>query len=145
MTYKQIIDQFFAVCQSHKMINTWGYGNLSDIVAPYNRDNIDYPYAFLNPQGHTLGRGNIVYRFNLIMQELTTDTDAEIIQGQSDCLQYIKDIVAHYYLTLEDYDVNVNVSVTPFKERFDDTVCGMTAVLEFELPDVLNDCITPYE
>ena len=77
MTYKQIIDQFFSVCQQHKMINTWGYGNLSDIVAPYNRDNIDYPYAFLNPQSHTLGRGNVVFRFNLIMQEVTSDRDWE--------------------------------------------------------------------
>lgn len=144
MTYKQIIDQFFAVCASHKIINSWGYGSLSDIVDPYNRQVTDYPYAFLNPSNHTLARGVVTYRFNLIMQELTADTDDGVIQGQSDCLQYIKDILAHYYYSLDQYDFQLNVQLTPFKERFDDVVCGMTATIELQLPDILDDCIAPF-
>jgi len=145
MTYKQIIDEFFTICRDHKMINTWGYGDLSDIVDPYNREESDYPYAFLNPTSHQLQKGSLTVRFNLIMQELTADTDDGVIQGQSDALQYIKDILAHYYYTLESYDFNLNVTLTPFKERFDDVVCGMTANIELELRDYLDDCITPFE
>ncbi len=144
MTYKQIIDEFFNICKDHKMINSWGYGAISDIVSPYNRDDSDYPYAFLNPTSHQLERGRLTVRFNLIMQELTADTDDGVIQGQSDCLQYIKDILAHYYFTLDKYDFTLNVTLTPFKERFDDVVCGMTANIELQLPDVLDDCIAPF-
>ena len=41
-------------------------------------------------------------------------------------------------------DLTLNVSLTPFKERFQDTVAGMTATLEIEIPNRLNECIAPF-
>lgn len=145
MTYKKIIEDFFQLCEDHKMIQTWGYGQLSDLVDPYNQEDLDYPYAFIIPQTHSLRKGEIRYNFQLIMQELVQGGQREVIQAQSDALQYIKDLLAHYYYTLEDYDFNLNVSVTPFREKYDDQVAGMTAQIELIVKDILDDCITPYE
>jgi hypothetical protein len=44
----------------------------------------------------------------------------------------------------DQVDLTLNVALTPFKERFQDTLAGMTATLEFEVPNAINDCITPY-
>ena len=145
MTYLQIIQDFFQLCADHKMIQTWGYGQLSDLVDPYNQEAQDYPYAFLVPESHVLQTGEIRYRFQLIMQELVQGGQLEVIQAQSDALQYIQDLLAHYYYTLTQYDFNLNVSVTPFREKYDDQVAGMTAQIELIVKNTLNDCITPYE
>ena len=43
----------------------------------------------------------------------------------------------------KDFDLTLNVNLTPFKERFQDTLAGMTATLEIEIPFALNNCIAP--
>ena len=64
---------------------------------------------------------------------------------QSECQQYIDDILAELRFGYTDQiDLTLNVSLTPFKERFQDTVAGMTATLEIIVPSPLNDCIAPY-
>jgi len=92
-----------------------------------------------------LQTGEIRYRFQLIMQELVQGGQLEVIQAQSDALQYIQDLLAHYYYTLTQYDFDLNVNVTPFREKYDDQVAGMTAQIELIVKNTLNDCITPYE
>mgnify|MGYP000285179582 CR=1 FL=1 len=145
MTYEQIIRDFFQVCEAHKMIQTWGYGQLTDLVDPYNQEAQDYPYAFLIPQSHLIAEHSMQYNFQLIMQELVMGGQSEVIRAQSDALLYIKDILAHFYYHLEGYDFDLNVQVTPFREKYDDSVAGMTANIQFIVRDALDDCIAPYE
>jgi len=161
MTYQDVLNDLIELLDKHKMIQTVGYGNLSDLVDPLKRDpkvnqtgadrkpekiyGIDYPYAFINPTNHTLAKNASTYRFNLIMMEQCSDDIDEVIQAQSECHQYIKDVLAHlYYHYGEKYDFNLNSSVTPFKEKYNDTVSGMTASIELEIRDALDDCITPF-
>jgi hypothetical protein len=157
MTYQDVVNDLIELLDKHKMINSWGYGNLSDLTAPFKRDvkttsrtyddyGIDYPYAFLNPTNHTLSKNASTYRFNLIMMEMCTDDPNEVIQAQSECHQYIKDVLAHlYYHYGEKYDFTLNSTITPFKEKYNDTVSGMTAALEVVIRDPLDDCIAPFQ
>jgi hypothetical protein len=80
-----------------------------------------------------------------VAQEDPTNGFADYLKVQSDCQQYIDDILANlrFAKPYEQFDLTLNVNLTPFKERFQDTVAGMTATLEMELPLALNDCITP--
>jgi hypothetical protein len=80
-----------------------------------------------------------------VAQEDPTNGFADYLKVQSDCQQYIDDILANlrFAKPYQDFDLTLNVNLTPFKERFQDTVAGMTATLEMELPLALNDCITP--
>lgn len=162
MTYQDVLGDLIDLLNKHKMIQTVGYGNLSDLVEPLKKDprvnlegadrlpekvyTIDYPYAFINPTNHTLAKNASTYRFNLIMMEQCTDDTMEVIQAQSECHQYIKDVLAHlYYHYGEKYDFNLNSNITPFKEKYNDTVSGMTAQIEVIIRDPLDDCITPFE
>lgn len=145
MTYEKVIQDFFTICENHKMIQTWGYGQLTDLVDPYNQEGQDYPYAFLVPQTHVLLEHSTQYNFQLIMQELVMGGQSEVIRAQSDALLYIKDILAHFYYHLDGYDFTLNFQVTPFREKYDDSVAGMTATIQLVVRDLLDDCITPYE
>jgi len=144
MTYKNVLDDFFAIISNHKMIKTAGYGPLSEIKVPRGQYDTNYPYAFLQPTNHSLGKGQMTYRFNLIMMELPKDDIDSVIKAQSQCLEYVKDILGHFYYHLSDYDFNLNVSVIPFKEKYDDVVSGVTATIELTVKDGLNDCIAPF-
>src|SRR6056297_1909459 len=130
MTYEEVLSDLIDLLNRHHMIQTVGYGNLSDLVEPLKREpavnqegsdrlpnkiyGIDYPYAFINPTNHTLAKNASTYRFNLIMMEQCTDETMEVIQAQSECHQYIKDVLGHLYYNYDNkYDFNLNSSITP--------------------------------
>mgnify|MGYP000161775755 CR=1 FL=1 len=149
MTYKELVDSIGATVNRHYILQDFGYGALTDIKTVDEGTRVNYPYAFLNPTQSTRTGQTVTYRFNLIVmdvaQEDPTNGFADYLKVQSDCQQYIDDILANLRFSkpYQDFDLTLNVNLTPFKERFQDTVAGMTATLEMELPLALNDCITP--
>ena len=150
MTYKELVDSIGAVVAQHYILQDFGYGALTDIKTVDEGTRVNYPYAFLNPTQSTRTGQTITYRFNLIVmdvaQEDPTNGFANYLKVQSDCQQYIDDILANlrFSTPLKDFDLTLNVNLTPFKERFQDTLAGMTATLEIEIPLPINNCITPY-
>jgi len=149
MTYKELVDSIKATVDRHYILQDFGYGALTDIKTVDEGTRVNYPYAFLNPTQSTRTGQTVTYRFNLIVmdvaQEDPTNGFANYLGVQSACQQYIDDILANLRFSkpYEDFDLTLNVNLTPFKERFQDTLAGMTASLEIELPLALNDCITP--
>ncbi len=150
MTYKELVDSIGAVVAQHEILQDFGYGALTDIKTVDNGTRVNYPYAFLNPTQSTRTGQAITYRFNLVVmdvaQEDPTNGFANYLSVQSACQQYIDDILAYlrFSTPLKDFDLTLNVNLTPFKERFQDTLAGMTATLEIEIPLPINNCITPY-
>lgn len=150
MTYKELVDSIGAVVNDHLILKDFGYGALTDIKTVDDGTRVNYPYAFLNPTQSSRTGQSITYRFNLIVmdvvQEDPTNGYANYLKVQSACQQYIDDILANlrFKTPLNGFDLTLNVNLTPFKERFQDTVAGMTATLEIELPLPINNCITPY-
>ena len=149
MTYKEIVDKIGQVCTDHFIIQDFGYGALTDIktVNDDGTQRVNYPYVFLNPTQSARTGQSITYRFNLIAMDVCEEEQgySNWLEVQSACQQYISDILAQlrFGQPLLKADLSLNVNLTPFKERFQDTVAGMTATLEIEVPDSLNDCIVP--
>lgn len=156
MTYNQLIEFFKEFARDHSQIETFGYGSISDIEVPVNpttgvATSRDYPYIFFNPTNYTLAKSSITYRFNVIVMELTTEQTItgfsgldSVITAQSNSLQILMDFLA-YLQYKPDFkgDVIRSTSITPFKERFQDTVAGVTGVVEFQLPLPISFCDTP--
>lgn len=153
MTYKEIVDTLRDIAQRHHMIYDFGYGELSDIKTKSqdtkggDAENTDYPYLFVNPTPHQRTEGQIAYRFNLILMDMAVNdtTNSNILKIQSECQQYLDDILAELKYTYVGFDIDLNVTLTPFKERFQDTVAGMTASIELLVPVPLNSCIAPIQ
>ena len=141
MTYKEIVDNIKGIVERHHILEDFGYGQISDIKTGGDDGEANYPYAFLNPQTHTRSERAINYRFNLIVMDMYLEDD--FLSAQSQCQQYIDDILAEMKYGTQIYDIAINATLTPFKERFQDVVGGMTATIDIEVPQKLNLCIAP--
>ena len=157
-----IIREFgYGAISDLKTLNTEANANVFD-DSEYAESQTLYPYVFLNPTQSTRTSQMISYRFNMIVMDTVLDNGLELLpnpedidqrdppygqtlQVQSDCAQYVDDIIAALrFGTDMQMDVQLSVNLTPFKERFADTVAGMTATIEVEVTKPINKCIAPY-
>ena len=151
MTYSELVNSIKDVVDRHLILRDFGYGALTDIKTVDEGQRTNYPYAFLNPTQSTRTGQTVTYRFNLIVmdiaQEDPTNGFVDYLEVQSNCQQYIDDILANlrFAKPYKDFDLTLNVNLTPFKERFQDTVAGMTATIEIEVAQPLNLCIAPIQ
>lgn len=161
-TSHDIIREFgYGAISDLKTLNAEANANVYDDSA-YAESQTLYPYVFLNPTQSTRSSQAITYRFNMIVMDTVLDNGLELLpnpedidqrdppygqtlQVQSDCAQYVDDIIAALrFGTDMQMDVQLSVNLTPFKERFADTVAGMTATIEVEVTKPINKCIAPY-
>jgi len=160
MTYKQIINRIRTVAQQHLMIKDFGYGELSDIKtqAQFGADGsidpnsqADYPYMFLLPGAAVRNEPVMNYSFSMIMMDMARSEEGDVYDNyltiQSQCQQYIDDVLANLYYGYRDQPevTLVGITYTPFKEKYQDEVAGMTANFTIQVPAGLNDCIAPIQ
>lgn len=129
-------------------------------------EDIAYPYMFLNPAQHSRSNASVTYTFNIIMMDMawqeipheegfvnqSVQRYTNEAQIQSQCQQYIDDIIGYLYfqdsgrepsLPGRSWDISMDVTYTPFVERFQDSVAGMTAQVKITVPQAINNCIAP--
>ena len=156
MSYYELIEAFRQFAAQHKQIKCFGYGNISDIEVPVDAVTgqpvqRDYPYFFVNPTNHTYTQSMLTFRFNIIAMELVTEVTPtgfsglnSTIKAQSDALLILNDFLAWLEYTDQiDTELVKNSSFTPFQERFQDNLAGMTATVEIQVPNRLNLCDAP--
>lgn len=144
MTYKQLIDTLTTILEDHKLINQWGYGNLSDIETP-ETGAPNYPYVFINPVQVLIQSYGFDVTLNLITMDQPLDGVAAEIDAASRTLGLIQDVIARFKQTTlyAETDVILSVTCTPFKERFKDSVIGNTATITFQIEEPLDVCYDP--
>jgi len=158
MTYKEIINRFRTITDNHLMLQDFGYGDLSDLkyVSQLGTDEerVGYPYLYLLPSSSTRNGVVMNYSFNMIVMDMArpedganTDEFDNYITIQSQCQQYIDDVLAQlYYFYKDQPEIQLTgITHTPFKEKYQDVVAGMTATITIAVPTPLNECIAPYE
>ena len=155
MRYFDVVKAIQSACEEHPFIQSYGYGYISNIETPMISGDRRYPYVFVNPTSHQLTQGKLNYRFNMIVMDLAGEdyqdskvqihSEDLVLKAQSDCLLYINDILANLRFGDVLTDVVLNVAVTPFEERFDDTVAGMTATIDIVVPNLLDKCDSPIQ
>lgn len=153
MTYKDIINRFRQVTQNHLMLQDFGYGQLSDLKTQSQlgpeEQGVDYPYLFLLPGTHQRQGPVMNYQFNMIVMDMARGEEGDqydnYITIQSQCQQYIDDVLANLYYYYQDQpEIQLSgISYTPFKEKYQDELAGMTATITIQVPTPLNDCIAP--
>ena len=148
MKYLDLVNLVKGLIDEHDFIETYGYGDISDISFPDSEDAPDYVYAFLNPAGQSIAERQFSATFNLIVMEQVNEGDDSEVEGQSLCIAIIQDILAQLYKRTEDgyelVDVSFPVSIEVFKERFQDDVVGATATVTINYGKALDGCNNPY-
>jgi hypothetical protein len=145
MTYEQLLSRLETIITAHKFIREYGYGDISDIAVPEDRERPDYPYAFINPVNVSVSERQFSATFNLIMMTQVLDSEDDEIFGQSNCMKYINDVLSQFVMTNNDPLISVSfpVNMTPFKERFQDDVVGATAQVTFSYGKAMSVCDSP--
>ena len=157
MTYKEIINRFRTITENHLMLQDFGYGDLSDLkyVSQLGTDEerVSYPYLYLLPSSSNRDGVVMNYSFNMIVMDMArpedgADTDKydNYVTIQSQCQQYIDDVLAQlYYFYKDQPEIELTgITYTPFKEKYQDVVAGMTATISIAVPTPLNECIAPF-
>ena len=158
MTYQEIVNRIQTIVNYHLQLADFGYGDLSDLKTRFENTSgdsavqADYPYLFLNPATHTRNLTTMTYNFNMLVMDMARGEVADqpynnILAIQSQCQQMIDDVIADLYYGFKDQPevMRTNMSYTPFNERFQDNVAGMTASLSIEVPTGLNLCVAPID
>ena len=144
MNYKTIIDTLKTTSNSHLMVETVGYGNLSDIEVPDNEEPPNYPYVFINPVSVAVNRNEFSVTVNLIGMTQVRDKEQNEIDGQDMMIAILTDIIARFGIdvsaTYPLIDIQFPFSVTPFKERFQDDVVGATVSLTINYGKAIEGC-----
>jgi len=153
MTYKDIINRIRTVVDAHLQLQDFGYGQLSDLKTQFQLSpqdqGVDYPYLFLLPQSHQRQGPVMNYSFNMIVMDMARGEEGDVYDNyitiQSQCQEYIDDVIANLYYYYKDQpDIELTgITYTPFKEKYQDELAGMTATITIQVPTPLNDCITP--
>ena len=158
MTYKEIINRFRTITDNHLMLQDFGYGDLSDLkyVSQLGtaEERVSYPYLYLLPASSNRTGPVMNYSFNMIIMDMArpedgADTDKydNYITIQSQCQQYIDDVLANLYYYYKDQpEIELTgITYTPFKEKYQDELAGMTATITIAVPTPLNECIAPFK
>ena len=158
MTYQDIVNRIQEITNNHKMLAGFGYGDLSDLKVRFENVSgddsvqVDYPLLFLNPGVHQRVGAKVIYNFNMIVMDMARgEVDDQpynnMLAIQTQCQQYIDDVIAYLYYGYKDNPevIYTGVSYTPFNERFQDVVSGMTATLKIEVAQPIDNCISPFE
>jgi hypothetical protein len=155
MTYKEIINRFRQVTSEHLMLKDFGYGQLSDLKTQSQlgpeEQGVDYPYLFLLPGTSNRTQSVMNYSFNMIVMDMARGEEGDqydnYISIQSQCQQYIDDVLARLYYYYKDQPeiTLTGITYTPFKEKYQDELAGMTASITIQVPTPLNECITPFQ
>jgi len=157
MKYKEIVDLIKDISEGHVLVETFGYGSISDINTPNESDTLInnrgplYPYVFLNPVSISQNERTATFSANLIVMTQTYDEGYvdyvrdEELKMQSEMIDILIDIISNINMNLTNPQVEfiTPFTITPFKERFSDSVVGGTANISITYPSPLDDCRTP--
>ena len=146
MNYIEVIDLIERTCINNYFVNQVGYGNLSDLNTPEDEEPPLYPYAFINPVSISHNGITGTLSVNLIVMTQAYDTTTDELMHQSNCTEYLLQVISHINMNLDNPDIEIITpfTITPFKERFSDDVVGATANISIVYPSLLNDCTPPY-
>lgn len=163
LNYKNIIDDFKKIADEHKQINSFGTGDIRQLI--YLTQELDgtdnsknnapiYPLMYVIPGTVSRDEQFINYAFNVIIADIMNaknyDTETDIM---SDTLQITEDILAQFKYSVtnaegyyeEKYDITLPASIAPFSEAYDDILAGWNLNLNIIIDNPLNRCIAPFK
>jgi hypothetical protein len=84
------------------------------------------------------------YRLLLVFADLLAEDKSNRLQLQSDQLQVAIDVISKLKLdNIYGFNINQNINIEFFQERFDDFTAGVSASIEIIDPTPLNLCQFP--
>ena len=142
MTLNQVQEALQTIAVNHKQINSFGEGELYDIVTS---GDINYPLMYVNLQDSQIGGRVETLTFNITLMDIVKGGRVNEDHVLSDMLEVAKDVLAQLNNPGYEWEFDIqNVTISPFTERFTDSVAGVNFNISLLLPFAFDRCSMPY-
>ena len=142
VNYKQILEDFIDIAASHKQLNSFGYGDLTQLTMDINtKVSPLYTRMYVIPNDTLLDQNQLTYNFQIIIADRLKDDYSNQRDVMNDTLEICKDIFTVLYLS--EYESEWNATVEPFLERFEDVLAGWTMNITLTQAYDYNRCNVP--
>jgi hypothetical protein len=151
--YKQIIQDLSGIAYHHPQINSFGYGDITQITMDIEtkREPV-YTKMYVVPGDTILNQNRIDYNFSIIILDRIEDDYSNQKDVMSDTLEICKDLFTILYQSYTSdfggfsvfYEPLWGPNVTPFLERFETILGGWTLNITIEQPFDYNYCVLPF-
>lgn len=142
ITYRDIIFAFKDFLTQHKGVNqvvdaqTWNYQALENI----------YPTVIIVPSVSSGTGSSVLLSFSIFFCDILIADGSNTRDVYSDMLEVVKDFISYFTGSLDlDWGITSDFTLTPFEERFDDTVAGWELDCTVEIPFSHSVCNLPIE
>lgn len=156
----QIDKIFLTFAQNHKQLNSYGFGDPSDIgnntlqlnwsagVLNGRESSPVYPLLWVSPQPSEINRHFVIWKLTIIICDQIKKDDTNQTEVLSDTQQIMQDCIANLqapafvpYFTIGN---EFSYTITPFtEEKFDDETAGWLCDIELRTVNVNDRCAIP--
>jgi hypothetical protein len=152
VNYKTIIQDLSGIAYYHNQINSFGYGDLTQITMDIEtKQEPLYTKMYVVPGSVQFAQNRLLYNFSIIILDQVNDDLSNQEEVMSDTLEICKDVFTILYQSYTanwggfsiDYTPLWGPNVTPFLERFETVLGGWTMNLTIEQPFDYNICVLP--
>lgn len=153
VNFKQIVQDLSGICYYHPQVNSFGFGDLSQITMD-NQTMVSpvYTKVYVVPGNVLLNQNVLQYNFSIIVCDRVEDDLSNQPDILSDCLEIAKDIFTILYQSYTseyggfslDYEPEFGPNCVPFLERFDTVLAGVTMNITVSQPFDYNECVLPF-
>jgi len=131
--YRSIIEKFEDFASQHPLIETFTWGQLSDV----GRDNekIKFPLLHAIPTPSNIENTYTDFNFQMLFMDMLDDTE----ENQLDILKFqhliLQDFLSYFQDATREYNFSIStpVSFQPFLDRLPTRVCGVDATITFRV------------
>jgi len=142
VNYKQVIEDLEDFANNHEQINSFGYGDLTQLTMDViTKEEPKYTRMYVIPGDTLLNQNELVYNFQIIVTDQLDSDYSNQKDVMSDTLEIMKDIMATFYLS--EYESLWPANVEPFLENYETILTGWIMNIQLSQPFDYNRCDLP--
>jgi len=142
VNYKQVIEDLEDFANNHEQINSFGYGDLTQLTMDViTKQEPKYTRMYVIPGDTLLNQNELVYNFQIIVTDQLNNDYSNQRDVMSDTLEIMKDIMATFYLS--EYESLWPAGVEPFLENYETILTGWVINIQLSQPFDYNRCDLP--
>ena len=152
LTYNQIIQELKDFATKHEQINSFGNGDLWEVIEHNQLADFNYPLLWVKDGATSSSNRLITWNFDVLCMGVVQKDEKDENDVKSDTSQILFDLVSYFEqkTNVSDYgskwtmvQIVKNGNMNSFTERFEDELTGWTMTVGFEIPNDYNNCDLP--
>lgn len=143
ITYHKIVDFMQSVQQASPRLQSFGHGDIVYFSQTLTGGTATYPYMFVTPMNVSYDENITVYTLNVIFGDIVNTDLSNEIDVVSDMSLEARNLLSQIWrgsLFNEIATVQLPTNATPFLERFNDHIGGVSLDLVITVMEDMNAC-----